>query len=56
MGKTAFLYPGQGSQRVGMGADILESRPEVMGGFFDAAQGASGLEIRTRAWRGRSRS
>ncbi len=47
MGKCAFLYPGQGSQRVGMGADILAARPEVMEGFFDAAQGASGLDIRT---------
>jgi [acyl-carrier-protein] S-malonyltransferase len=46
MGKTAFLYPGQGSQRVGMGADILEARPDLMEPLFDAAQGASGLDIR----------
>ncbi len=46
MSKTVFLYPGQGSQRVGMGADVLEARPEVMEGFFDAAREASGLEIR----------
>jgi [acyl-carrier-protein] S-malonyltransferase len=47
MSKIAFLYPGQGSHRVGMGAEILEAHPEVMEGCFDAAREASGLDIRT---------
>ncbi len=47
MSKIAFLYPGQGSHRVGMGAEILEAHPEVMEGCFKAAQDASGLDIRT---------
>ena len=46
MGKTAFLYPGQGSQRVGMGADVLESRPDVIEPLFEAARSASGLDVR----------
>ena len=46
MGKTAFLFPGQGSQRVGMGADLQEAKPEVMGRYFDLAEEASELPIR----------
>jgi [acyl-carrier-protein] S-malonyltransferase len=47
MSKIAFLYPGQGSHRVGMGAEILEAHPQVMEDCFAAAQQASGLDIRT---------
>jgi [acyl-carrier-protein] S-malonyltransferase len=47
MSKIAFLYPGQGSHRVGMGAEILEAHPDVMEGCFTAAQEASGIDIRT---------
>jgi [acyl-carrier-protein] S-malonyltransferase len=46
MSKIAFLYPGQGSHRVGMGGEILEADPELMEGLFAAAQDASGLPIR----------
>jgi [acyl-carrier-protein] S-malonyltransferase len=46
MGKTAFLFPGQGSQKVGMGADLLEARPDVFDRYLAQADEASGLEIR----------
>jgi len=46
MGKTAFLFPGQGSQKVGMGADLLEARPEVFNSYLEQADSASGLPIR----------
>jgi len=46
MGKIAFLFPGQGSQRVGMGSDLLEASPEIFDRFVDQAGEVSGLPIR----------
>lgn len=48
----AFLYPGQGSQKPGMGADLLESRAELFDRYFDQADAASGLPIRQHALEG----
>ncbi len=46
MSMVAFLYPGQGSQKVGMGADLLASEPELLDHYFAQAEAASGLPIR----------
>ncbi|MBA2463039.1 MAG: ACP S-malonyltransferase [Actinobacteria bacterium] len=46
MGELAFLYPGQGSQKVGMGADLSEARPELYDRYLSMADAASGLPIR----------
>ena len=45
MGKTAFIFPGQGSQYVGMGKDFYENYPEAQE-IFDIAEQASGLPVK----------
>lgn len=44
MGKTAFIFPGQGAQYVGMGRDFYEQMPECRE-VFELASEASGLDI-----------
>jgi [acyl-carrier-protein] S-malonyltransferase len=44
--KLAFVYPGQGSQKVGMGADLRESAADLFDRWFARADEASGLPIR----------
>jgi [acyl-carrier-protein] S-malonyltransferase len=46
MTKTAFVFPGQGSQKVGMGADLLQAEPAIFDRYLAEADAASGLEIR----------
>jgi [acyl-carrier-protein] S-malonyltransferase len=35
-GRVAWVFPGQGSQRVGMGRDLVEADPEIAGLFAQA--------------------
>src|SRR5947209_15484292 len=45
MGRIAFIFPGQGSQRVGMGKALCEAYPEVKREYFDRADDALGFSL-----------
>ena len=48
---TAFLFPGQGSQAVGMGKELAEAYP-VAKGLFDEADALFGFSLSKLMWEG----
>lgn len=45
MGKIAFIFPGQGSQKVGMGKEFYDNSP-IARKIFDSASDAVGLDLK----------
>lgn len=52
MTRTAFLFPGQGSQRVGMGRDLAERHPDLVRPIFHTADDVLGLDLTRLCWEG----
>ena len=48
---TAFLFPGQGAQSIGMGRDLAESYPQARA-VFDEVDEALGEKLSALIWEG----
>ncbi|MBL0387164.1 acyltransferase domain-containing protein [Tumebacillus sp. ITR2] len=50
--KTAFIFPGQGTQAVGMGRDFTSRHPAVFGPLFEEANDILGFDLKKLCFQG----
>lgn len=50
--KTAFLFPGQGTQAVGMGRDFTQRHPAVFSSLFEEANDLLGFDLKKLCFQG----
>lgn len=52
MDRIGFVFPGQGSQKVGMGLDLAGEHPELVGDYYRTADEILGLPLSRLCWEG----